>query len=301
MEPNAKINGFDNMQNDLFVLRAEELCYALRDAMIDFSLKYPTLSSFDRYIGRITNEGDLRYIVGLLHQCWLFANPNQIFNNLPKNLTQEQLLELALTKYNESGATGFDYLKEEPFLGNNPLLLAYYTAYKKNSQYRLTYGDYMKKLYGIVTASCKAKGLDLREGFIFNDYLTCRIDYSTQEKVYKVAVGEKLFDDNQENRHTFFSLFPTSPMAPAGRIKWLVQNEKNGEPSYSSLYVFLETIGVNMHSKREKEVVCRHFVDCQGQYIKVEQLKVRKQGTKLEDLAKKLKNAVPDHAICSGD
>ncbi len=281
-------------QNDIYLLRTEELCYALRDAMIDFSLKCPDLSSFERYLGLLTNEEDLQYIIKLLHECWLFVNPYYLFNGLPKNLPQEELIELALSKYGSPEARGFDYLKEANTPNFNPLLLAYYQSYNDEPKYQLAYEDYMKELFLLTKNICGAKGLTVCEGFVIDYYLTCNISYPKQESVYNMAVGDELFDDTKDNRHTFLSLFRTSPEEPKGQIRWMVKNEKNERPSYATLYVFFEAIGVDMHSRREKEVICKHFLDCSGQPIKVEQLKRREPSHELQKLAEKVKQALQE-------
>ncbi len=286
------IDVMTQIQKGIYVLRAEELCYALRDALIDFSLKYPSHSTFERYLGLITDEGDLQYIIKLLHKCWIFIHPDYLFNGFPRNLEQEEFLELVLSKYNSSGTSGFDYLKEAFTPSINPLLLAYYNSYNNMPQYQLAYTDYMKELFRLTENICKERGIKLSEGFVINNSFTCKIPYPELKRVYDMAVENKLFEDTKENRHTFLSLFPTSPEVPMGQIRWMVKNEKKEGPSYASLYVFLESIGVNMHSRREKEVICNHFLDCYGQRIKMEQLKRRESSHKLQDLAKKVEEAL---------
>ena len=286
------IDVMTQIQKSIYVLRAEELCYALRDALIDFSLKYPSHSTFERYLGLITDEGDLKYIIKLLHECWLFANPYYLFNGLPKNLPQEELIKRVLSQYRSPEAGGFDYLKEAFTPGINHLWIEHYNNYVKSPEKQLAYEDYLNELFRITKNIYKARDIKLREGFVIDNDLDCNISYSEQERVYDMAVKNKLFDDTKENRHTYFSLFRTSPEEPRGQIRWMVKNEKNEKPSYATLYVFFEAIGVDMHSRREKEVICKHFLGCYGEPIKVEQLKRRESSHELQKLAEKVKQAL---------
>ena len=276
------------IQNEIYVLRAEELCYALRDAIIDFTLKYPSHSTFERYLGLITDEGDLKYIIKLLHECWIFANPYYLFNGDPKDLSAEEMIERALSRY----SNGFDYLKEAFTPGINHLWIEHYNNYVKSPEKGHAYEDYLKELFRLTENICQARDIKLREGFVIDNDLGCNISYSEQDRVYDMAVENKLFDDTKDNRHTFFSLFPTSPEEPRGQIRWMVKNEKKEGPSYASLYVFLESIGVNMHSRLEKEVICKNFLNYKGEPIEVDKLKYREPNHKLQDLVQKVKQAL---------
>ena len=284
------IDVMTQIQKGIYVLRAEELCYALRDALIDFSLKYPSHSTFERYLGLITDEGDLKYIIKLLHECWLFANPYYLFNGLLKDPSAPEMIERVLSTY----SNGFDYLKEAFTPGINHLWIEHYNNYVKSPEKQLAYEDYLNELFRLTENICQARDIKLREGFVIDNDLGCNISYSEQERVYDMAVENKLFDDTKGNRQTFFSLFSTSPEEPRGQIRWMVKNEKNEDPSYATLYEFFEAIGVDMHSRREKEIICKHFLDCYGQPIKVNQLKFRKPSDIQKDLAQKVKQALQE-------
>lgn len=49
--------------------RAEYYCYMLRDAMIDLSLKFPELETFQHLLSKINNFDTFIYILSLLHKC----------------------------------------------------------------------------------------------------------------------------------------------------------------------------------------------------------------------------------------
>ena len=64
-------------KSDLCMYKLESLCYRLKCAIIDHSLKLPSLVSFRYYLDGISSETELGVLVEMLHDCWIYAFPIQ--------------------------------------------------------------------------------------------------------------------------------------------------------------------------------------------------------------------------------
>ena len=58
-------------KSDLCMYKLESLCYRLKCAIIDHSLKLPSLASFRYYLDGIASETELGVVVEMLHDCWM--------------------------------------------------------------------------------------------------------------------------------------------------------------------------------------------------------------------------------------
>ena len=166
-------------KEEYYLSKVETFCYDLRNAMIDMSLKFPEISTFERYFRKLEDYDNVVYIIGLLHKCWCFAHPTYLFDTIPKDLSFEGVKNI-LSKY-QSGSKryGMDELNEEFSKKNTPLLLAYYKAYHKEGEMALCYEDYMESLYFSVEKKCSSYGINLESSFVIRT--TIRTDKTPQQ------------------------------------------------------------------------------------------------------------------------
>lgn len=273
------------LQKDfMYVHRLEELCMMVKSAVLDFSLKFPPHASFERYLGRITDKGDLRYIMDLLHECWLFFHPLQFFDRPIKNeLDAEQLLSLALD------CTNINVVDRNDF---NALHIQYYREFNQlSARLKDSYGHYMDDLLCVCKEVCGKFNLHLNDDFTISRCLISdkNLSIAKIDNVFSAVASKGLMTNDTNTAAAFRALFQQVPTAIENQIVWL-DCARNKNPNYASLYVMFKTMGVKMESS-DKEIICSAFTTPRGE-IRSEQLKSRDDSKQLKELQDVVEKAI---------
>lgn len=260
--------------------KLEDCCYRLRDAIIDVSLKFPEICTFKRYIDKIFVYDDLVYVTKLLHKCWCFAHPHYLTNTVSKNLSDNEMLEMALSKFKHGAShEGTGLLTEELDKTMNPLISAYIRKRVGSNFMALCYDEYLKNLHGIVEDKFKTmkKGVDLLDSFIVNRHLHSSKNLTVKQLSSAFDVFAKQFSccqDTDKNRSVFLSLFDVSYHVDEGEIFWEDLGSAKGQlPSIASIYTIFDTLGIELN-QFNKEIICEHICYGNGN-INPEQIKPR--------------------------
>lgn len=277
----------EDSKEEQYVMRLEDLCFSLRCAIVDLSLKFPDLTTFERYLSRLSNTYDLIYIVGLLHRCWVYIYPFCLFDRPMKSrLDIEAALDQALCKYSREGIHGYDFVKEEMEKHNFTILDTIREIQKPEviNKRKSAYREYMKGLYNITNAVCEKKHIRLNEDFTLQEALTTKLTPEQIRAVFDVIVKNGKMSSNEDTRSTFMSIFDSTINVTEGKILWL-DVAKSHTPNYSTLYVLFKTMGVEM-TNFNKAVICKFFKvkDIDGKEIPIhpEKLKSRKKKSSKE-------------------
>ena len=168
-----------NITNEEYFLeKAENYCYRLRDAIIDMTLKLPSIDTIERYLLKLEKEESIVYILGLLHECWCYANPVYLMDAVPEELSssQKDYVERVESMYYRT------ILKEETNKPISPLILDYCKARTKKHELdicSLSYSSYMNSLFNITKNICRKIDLEIVDGFIIS--ATIKTDKSPEQ------------------------------------------------------------------------------------------------------------------------
>lgn len=278
-----------NITNEEYFLeKAETYCYRLQDAIIDLTLKLPTIDTIERYLLKLEKKESIVYILGLLHKCWCYANPVYLNDVIPKELSssQKDYVKRVESMYSRT------VLKEEINKPTNPLILDYCKARTKRHELdfcSLSYSSYMNSLFNITKNICKRFDLEIVDGFIIS--ATIKTDKSPEQlkKAFYVVAEYGCCDPSDDNLRTFISLFDSTISASTGTIEWTdTGSPKANEPSIASIYTLFETLGVEMN-RRNKTIISHHFT-MNTQELEPDQIKARRNNkqTKLAEAIKKV-------------
>lgn len=282
-----KLNNTIKRQNEeskeeQYVMRLEDLCFSLRCAVVDLNLKFPDLTTFERYLSRLSNTYDLIYVFGLIHQSWIYIYPSCLFDRPIKNtLDIASALDQALCKYSKGGNHDYDFVKEEMERHNFTILdtLREIENPEQITRRQGAYREYMKGLYNIAKAVCEKKHIRLNEDFTLQEALTIKLTPNQIRAVFDVVVKNGKMSSDEDTRNTFMSMFDSTINVPERKILWL-DVAKSHTPNYSTLYVLFKTMGVEM-TNFNKAVICKFFKvkDIDGKEIAIlpEKLKSRKK------------------------
>lgn len=263
-------------EEEYYLSKIESCCYDLRNAMIDLSLKFPEISTFERYMFKLKSVNNIVYIMGLLHRCWCFANPRYLFDAMPKDIPDTQLIATLLSKYQPEGVRkGVGVLKEELDRKNNFLIMAWYKAYQQNGKVAVAFTDYMEQLYSLASKICYSKDIRLQNGFVVSDTIETLIPVDKLVKVFDVISKQfKCCSASEDNKQTFLSIFNSTICASPQPIKWTDMGSSRGKvPSLASIYTIFDALKVNMTAKA-KRIICKHIIWQHGE-ITPDQIKAR--------------------------
>lgn len=266
-----------------YVDRLEDYCYMLRNAMIEISLKFPEIITFERYLNNLTKIESIEYIVNLLHKCWCFAHPYNLFNMVQK----DNVLE-SLSKYDvESPRYGTDVLNEELNKKVNPLMIIYHKEFQEGCKMTQCYGEYMDELYKVVCVYCKKFNIILNDDFTITHAIVTDKSPEQLKKVFDVFSSQFCCcANNTDNLQVFISMFSTASSVSQGTILWTdIGSNKGQEPSLASIDTIFRSLGIEMNS-HNKSIICRYITWANGP-ITPEQIKPRKN-----DKQEKLKEAI---------
>lgn len=257
-----------SLGEDFYVSKLEDHCYALRNAMIDLSLKFPTINTFDRYLSKLKLRDNFIYIVNLLHECWCFAHPSYLLDAMQ----QDHGIDFSVKRLGhapETIAASFD----KHIL---PLKLDYYNRNLNESVLTANYGLYMKDLYHVTKNVCyKSFGLNLLEGFIISYKIPTDKTPDQLRKAFEVISKEfHCCDYSDDNIKVFLSMFDTTFTEPEGTIEWKdIGSSKNKMTSFASIYTLFSALGVDM-SLGNKTIITKYIITKNGE-IAPEQIKSR--------------------------
>ena len=249
----------DISHEEYYVSKLEECCYKLRDAMIDISLKFPELDTFENYFYELKDYSSFLYISKLLHRCWCLAHPNYLCDTMQKEIEGvEDLKKLRMLGDKSKRALPSVMMNKRV----HPLEMAYYKAYMEHNvtvtQY---YAYYMNDLFGIFEKACNELDIKISEGFIINECLHTDATAVQLEKAFDVfSTKYGCCDDSQENLRTFLSMFDCTTTLPEGTISWKnIGSANNNEFFIGSIYAVFKAVGVDMNIAN-KRIICDHIL-----------------------------------------
>lgn len=281
---------------EFYVSKIESLSYQLRDAILDLSLKFPELNTFERYILRLNDYESFIYIISLLHKCWCLIYPNYLFNTVPKDLSTDSVLDmfLAAESVKESLIAKIK-IKEEVYKDFNPLFINYYKAYQQAGTIKTYFSKYIADLYKIFNSCADKWGIQLNDNFTISDSLKTKYTASQLKSVFKIISKDySCCEDNERNLRIFLSMFNSINISPEGTIQWQEKStSRSKEPSLASLYTLFHSLGIDMNL-HNRIVICKFFTWANGS-IKEDQIKSRiSELGKQKNLSEAIKKALSE-------
>jgi len=274
-------------KTDLCMYKLESLCYRLKCAIIDHSLKLPSLVSFRYYLDGIASESELSVVVEMLHDCWMYAFPNNLFDKAIKS-------ESSLDDVLKTNVKDFD---ENDNL--NPLHLEYakkFVSDGKESQSR-TYDDYrlyFDKLNYIVSDRCLKSGLRIDERFMLTRFMLTDLSMAALKDIYQYLVSQKDIESNKED--IFLAIFSASVIALSQKLRW-TRRTKSGFTNYSCLFILMRTLASDKVDDNEvKSVITSVFCEGDGTTIDVSKLKKRGESADQQLFDRDIRGIIANHA-----
>lgn len=286
-------------KEDIFVFRLEGYCNELKTAIVDFTLKIPSQSSFEYYLNKLNDRDSIEYILELLHYCWILAHPMKLYDSIYKSEDPMEMLDKALNKFggNEkhtSGGGDYDLVTSELGTNYNSFLSNdHYSNSQKLENKMLLYGykEYLERLYSLIKPVCERHNIIIRKEFIVNRSLVTGLNRSQIDAVFTAVSRQGYMSKDKETRSDFLALFDCTCHVPNKKIIWHDVNEKNKQPAIASLYTMFHTMGVEMNAAN-KETICQHFNDANNNPILPDSLKPRNSSWKLEDIEMAVREAI---------
>ena len=268
----------DTYQQALYVSRLEDLCFNLKNAIIDLNLKFPCLVSFERYLLKLTDTNDILYIMELLHQCWVYVHPNYLFDRpIKASFNTGKCLDYVWKNSKAKGNHSFSFINNEVNRNNFTALELLYVKAYSNVQPKLeqVFRKYFEGLWEISNGVCESKQIKLAEDFTVQMALVTNLTPVQIDAVFNVLAASGKINSGNDNRIIFKAMFDTTANVAEGKILWL-DRAKSKTPNYASLYLLFKTMGVKME-KHEKAIICRFFkvVDENGEETGIDPLKLK--------------------------
>ena len=256
-------------KSDLCMYKLESLCYRLKCAIIDHSLKLPSLVSFRYYLDGISSETELGVVVEMLHDCWIYAFPIYMFDKpLKAGRSLDDIFRASAHDFDEN-----DYI-------SSPLHLSYAKEYalgnKTRAQSRVPedYARYLHRLYLMVNAQCLKHNLRIDARFMLAPLMPTDLSVVVLKNVYQYLVDRKYIEPNKES--DFIAIFSASVVALPEKLRWTYLT-KSKLPNYSCLYSLMSTLASNTVSDEHvKSLIASVFCNGDGTSIDVSSFKKRK-------------------------
>lgn len=279
---------------EFYVSKIESLSYQLRDAILDLSLKFPELNTFERYIMRLNDYESFIYIISLLHKCWCLVYPDYLFSNVPKDLQTNSVTDMTLANESvKSSLIAKIKIKEEVYKDFNPLFINYYRSYQQAGTIRTYFSKYIADLYKIFNLCAYKWGIQLNDNFTISYSLKTDCTSPQLKSVFKIVSQDyRCCDDNDRNLRIFLSMFNSINTSPEGTIQWQEKsNSRSKEPSLASLYTLFHSLDIDMNL-HNRIVICKFFTWANGS-IKADQIKSRiSELGKQKNLSEAIKKAL---------
>mgnify|MGYP000555150786 CR=1 FL=1 len=272
-------------KEDVCLFRLEDYCNSLKGAIVNSTLNLPSISSFRFYLSKLKEQDNIEYILGLLHECWILAYPDKMFESTYKDNDAIKILENSLCKYSNdvyacNGSSSYDVVSEELNVPANVIVSsAYYRKLQKSEMLPL-FREYLDMLYGVVHTIYNYKGLSIGKDFIPVCSLQVALNREQLFSLFAAIASAGFMVNDSVTRHSFLSLFSNTLHITGKKIKWLDRNEKNNQPSVASLYVMFSAMKVEMNAYNKK-IICKLFNDADDKPISPESLKPRKESQTL--------------------
>ena len=275
-------------KSDLCMYKLESLCYRLKCAIIDHSLKLPSLVSFRYYLDGISSETELGVVVEMLHDCWMYAYPTSMYD---KSLKSGCLWTDVLV-----GAT--KVLDENDYIDVLHLRYAseFNTNDKSNPKRRSSedYEKYFVKLYHIVNDRCLNFGLRIDGRFLITRFMPTDLSMDALKDIYQYLVSKKDIEPNKED--VFLAIFSASVIALSQKLRW-TRGTKSGYTNYSCLFILMRTLASkNVDDNEVKSVITSVFCEGDGKTIDVSKLKKRGESADQQVFDRDIQKIIANHA-----
>ncbi|MCQ2267851.1 MAG: hypothetical protein MJZ83_03130, partial [Bacteroidaceae bacterium] len=249
-------------REEFYVARLEEWCYSLKCAVIDISLKLPSESVFVRYLSKLEAEEDVVHVMSLLHECWTYIYPGNLFDQPSKSSIPDDI-----DLKNEN----YDVVKEEIDMPFNALTIEHYKEMLKKPGVVKFYQHFIQAIHAHSQKNCSRFDLVLLENFLIDYSIHTEVAKDKLRAVFDVIVYYGYLKTKDKN--DFMAIFDYTINAWTKQLRWMDISGKNKEPAFASLYVVLKCLaGTDVATKRK---ACKCFVDANGDSISPDQLKTR--------------------------
>ena len=279
-------------KSDLCMYKLESLCYRLKCAIIDHSLKLPSLASFRYYLDGIASETELGVVVEMLHDCWMYAFPTSMFD---KSLRSGCLWTDVLV-----GAT--KVLDENDYIDQLHLrYVRYFNAKDKSNPQPRSFEDYQRyidKLYHIVNDRCLVFGLRIDGRFLITRFMPTDLSMAALKDIYQYLVSKKAIEPNKED--IFLAIFSASVIALSQKLRWM-RTTKSGHTNYSCLFILMRTLASEKVDDNEvKSVITSVFCEGDGKTIDVSKLKKRAKSEDQQVFDRDIQKIISNYAPKTG-
>lgn len=271
-----------------YVSSLENYCTILRNSIIYGKLELPNTTSFQFYFSKLKDRGNIDYLFSLLHECWILANPNLLFDSELKDYNQEVLLDMSLSEYsnnvNSNNYNSQSNIEDYNSPKNIIIANAFYREISKRKS-NSVYLEYLKELRAIIINIFKDRKISLTESFMPFEYLQVSLNREQLDNLFETLSSDKnnYLKNDKETKQTFLAIFANSLLVGSKKIQWMDLNPKNNMPSISSLYTLFDALNVKMDS-RNKSIICHFFNDAKNNPISPESLKSRNESENLRNI-----------------
>lgn len=267
---------------NIVLARIEQLCHELKCSIIDVNLKAPDVIVFRRYLWQLTNGGEIMYAASLLRQCWRHAFPQSLLDAPVKPLPQENLLDMALSRYpgDKSDCSAEDF--NEKYHSLHAKLAA------KNCDLSF-HRDILKELHSIIAEVGFVHSIAITPDFLSYRAIISPMSQAQLASVFDVLVSESC--TRLQDKEAFLASFDSAIQARQSQVCWLATNPKNKTINYAKLYVLFQILQVEL-SESAKSVIAETFVAADGSALKPFSIKSRESTAELQAFRDKLANAL---------
>lgn len=259
-------------REEFYVARLEDCCYNIKCAFTDSLLKLPEKDVIIRYLYKLADVSSVEHVMGLLHQCWLYANPYYLFDQLPKGSDQVELIENIFKHSDREDMLKLEVDKPE---GYTALHIKHYKAIESVPGLKNYYTTYLNGIFDAAKEVCSKFVLELQEGFLIDYSLHSELSADKLSAAFDVLLQHEYLQE--ADRAAFLAIFDSTINTRPKKITWRGISEKSrpDKPviSYASLFVAFKCL-VDMDA-RNKVILCRCFYDALGKDITPDKLKVR--------------------------
>ena len=252
----------DERHDDMCMFKLESMCYRLKCAIIDHSLKLPSLSAFRYYVNGITSADQLAVVAEMLHDCWIYSTLEFYDRPIKKTFRFDD------TNLGEHG----NDLNENKYL--NILHEKYKKVYFFQSRAPKDYETYLVELHSIVTELGRKFNLKIDERFVLTPFLDTKLNLRTLREVYDYLVNQGCLEAGKQN--DFVSIFNVSVLALPAKLRWLKKAKRTNKTSFFCLLSLMRMLSSDaVEDTQVKTVIASVFSEEDGTPINVEQLKER--------------------------
>lgn len=277
--------------SETYINKLETLCYELRNSIVDFNLKLPFITTFERYFNlwckeekteeEKKNHTEILYIISLLQEIRMLVYPDTIFDSkIDSDIPDELLLEKGFPSVGSK-------LSEKKHWG---IIHTHHYLNLRAFKDKPYYQKYYKNLFNVIAPILQRIEITLNPDFSITTKINIDKKWTSEDlgKLYDKLEKNGYIEKGEKIKNSFLSLFNAWIWNEFTPIKWmditLKSNEKRPRTNYSSLYYLFEELGCKLEGSENKKLIARAFTDIDGELIDYNALKKRKETEKTREL-----------------